>query len=191
MKFMDHVDRPLPLTLASWAPRCNAQGLVRIKLDFELPLTDLALASMPIQIQNVAEQISILDNGITEADISLEFDASVDLFETNENTAPSIQLPPCQLKGLVVFRPTPAEGNETNRFLWFTTTIPAGGDFGHRLAAWALDHMSKVLFMRTHETQANLPGMGDESDATPPSGRAAKKAPAKRSGKDAAAGSDE
>jgi hypothetical protein len=168
-----------------------------VKLDFELPLTAYALLKMPSAVRAAADALAVLENGITESDISLEFDASVDIYQLAEHDTPIIKLPSCKLTGLVVFRPTPAEGEATDRFLWFTTTVSAEGPFGRELVGWALENMGCTVFMRTHEIQGVLPGMEPDEKAANDAAKkeavaASKKAKAEKGkGKAAAAGDKE
>lgn len=161
---MEDVDRPLPVTLAGWSPKCNAQKNKRAKLDFEIPLTTFALSKLPQSVQAAASSLAVHENGIVESDISLEFNVTMEIHNDQEGPV-AIYLPLCKLTGLVVFRPTVAKGSPSERFLWLTTTVGTDGDdgrFAHRLIDWLWDHMQETVYIKTHEIQGSLEGLKDE-----------------------------
>ena len=174
--FIHNGENPIPVTLADWKPKLNAQGEARLRLDFELPLSDEVIALLPKQIQKQAKNVADVANGVARCPIDAEFDQAIECYLTPGNSVPSQAFSPVKLQGFNIWRPTLKEGDTKELFLDFHTTVSAGGVEGEALAGWLLRYMRKTLFIRTHEVQGVLPGMD-----------APEKPARKRSGKDAAA----
>jgi len=180
-QFLRHSQEPIPITLANWGPKKNAEGETRLRLDFELPLTDAVLELCPKSVKACAKTIGVHENGVTESKISADFMATLETFETGGHTIPDNTFSACLLSGLHVFRPTQQEGSVKELYLTFSTTIRVEGPEGGQIAAWALKKLKETIFLRAHEVQPSLPGMGDDEPEPKPK---------RQSGKDAAAGKD-
>lgn len=172
--------QPLPITLANWRPKKNAQDETRVGIDFELPLTDEVLEFCPKAVQTVAKSIGVYENGLTEAKINLEFLVTVELFETPGHTVPGQTLSAVPISSLLVFRPVEQEGSQKELYLQFSTTARAEGPYGQALVGWLLGKLKTTVFIRMHEVQGTLPGMEQEPEPKTP----------RRGGKEAAAGKE-
>jgi len=184
MELLKKSPQPLPITLAGWGPKKNAQDETRVRIDFELPLTDEVLEFCHKSIQAVAKSISVFENGLTEGKINLEFLLTLELYTTPGHTVPAQTLAAVPVSSLFVFRPVEQEGSQKELYLQFSTTARAEGPFGQALVGWLLANLKSTVFIRMHEVQGTLPGMGEDAGEEKPS-----KAP-RKSGKDAAAGKD-
>jgi hypothetical protein len=185
MELLKKSPQPLPITLANWDPKKNAEDETRVRVDFELPLTDEVLEYCHKSIKAVAQSISVFENGLTEGKINLEFLLTIELFTTPGHTVPAQTLSAVPVNSLFVFRPIEKEGSRKELYLQFSTTVRAEGPFGQALVAWLLPALKSTVFIRMHEVQGTLPGMGEEAAADDK-----ERKPARKSGKDAAAGKD-
>jgi len=182
-RFLQNSPEPIPVTLANWGPKKNSEGETRLRLDFEVPLTPETLELCPKCVKSAAKVIGDHNNGITQAKVSSEFFATLEAYMTPGHTVPDQTFPSCGLTGLQVFRPTEQEGSVKELYLTFSTTVRAEGPVGQAIVGWALQNLKGSIFLRAHEVQGTL----DLQDA--PAEKTAKAA--KKSGKEAAAGSDE
>jgi len=165
MKFIDTTDNAIAVTLAKWVPLCNSQKEKRVRLDFEVPLTDEVLEVAPPTILAAADTLGVLANGITEATIDLSFDQWLDVFEKSDSKVAVIALGQCHLQNLQVFRPTPADGSPTTRYLTFSTTIKPDDKLLIPLVCWATKNNTETFYLRMQEIQPEFNmGAGEKID---------------------------
>jgi hypothetical protein len=156
--FIKQTELPIPITLADWKPLCNAELEVRIKLDFELPLTDDILALMHPSVQAASKTLAELENGIPECKISLEFNELIEIYSKANGGDPLLSLPASPLRSLIVFRATNATADAKLRFLSFTTTVTLPDEkTTEKLVLWALRHIRRPVLIKALETQMSLP----------------------------------
>jgi hypothetical protein len=147
---------PIPATLANWDPKCNNEMEKRLRLDFEIPLSDELIEQLPTALKKTANAIGNLEDGLTEGTISTSYDQTLDIYEYPGAPGPLITIPNALLASMHIFRPTPKEGPSSDLFLTFSTTVRAEGEFGDKLVTWALRNLRGSIFLRALEAQGEL-----------------------------------
>lgn len=179
--FFQQTTAPITATLAGWAPKCNAEMEKRVRLDIEIPLTPELIALAPVSIQSAATAIGNLEGGMTQGQISSEYDQTIELYATPDHTTPLLTLSNVKVSNICVFRPTPKEGPSSDLFLTFSVNVKAETPFGGHLVTWALENLRATIFLRGFDVQGSL-ALTDAEPAPKPA-RAGKS----KGGKDAAA----
>jgi hypothetical protein len=165
--FFQQGPTPIVATLANWAPKCNNELETRVRLDFEIPLSDALIAMAPHTIQNAAVIIGNLENAIPSSPISTEFDQTIEIYATPDHTTPLMTLANVKLVNMYIFRPTPKDGPSDATFLTFSTTVKAEMPFGGQLVTWALENIRRTVFFRSFDVQGSL-ALTDAPDADQP-----------------------
>lgn len=165
--FFQQGPTPIVATLANWAPKCSSEMETRVRLDFEIPLSDELIALAAPTLQNAALTVGKLDNAIPTAPITTEFDQTIELYATPDHTTPLLTLSNVHLVNLEIFRPTPKEGPSTDLFLTFSITVKAEMPFGGQLVVWALENNHRTVFFRAFDVQGSL-ALTDATDADQP-----------------------
>jgi hypothetical protein len=174
---------PMTAILANWAPKCNSEMEKRIRLDFEVPLTEEMIENAAPTIRHAARAVGNPEGGMPDGKISTELDQTIELYSTPDHTTPIITLSNVKLVSLACFRPMPKDGPSSGVFLTFSATAKAEAPFGGQLATWALENLRSTIFFRGFDVQGTLP-LVDSPEPAPKKTRVA------RSGKDAAAGAE-
>lgn len=158
--FMLKTERPVPITIADWKPLCSAELEVRIKIDFELPLSDEIVKLMHPSVRAASDALANLENAIPECKISLDFNEVLDLYRADsEKSTPFISLPPGRIHGLIVFRSVASTADAKDRFLYFTTTVKMPDEKStEKLVLFLLAKHKRIVYINALETQLELGG---------------------------------
>jgi hypothetical protein len=144
-------------TLRDWRPKCNTEMERRVRLDFEIPLTEELIDALPDALRKTANAIGNLEDGLTEGTISTSYSQTLEIYDLPEQNNPRISIPNALLVGMHIFRPTPKDGPSDDLFLVFRTTVRAEGNFGDDLVTWALRNLRGTIFFKAFESQRELP----------------------------------
>jgi hypothetical protein len=150
-------EEPITATLRHWVPKCNTEMERRVRLDFEIPLSDDLIDALPDALRKTAQAIGNLEDGLTEGTISTAYSQTLEIYDLPENRNPRISIPSALLVGMHIFRPTPKDGPSSDLFLVFSTTVRAEGDFGDQLVTWAMRNLRGTIFFKAFESQRELP----------------------------------
>ena len=148
---------PVSAILQHWVPKCNQENERRLRLDFEVPLSEELIDALPEPLKRTAIAVSNLEDGLTEASHSTTYTQAIELYALPDAPRPSITLGSAQLYGLHIYRPTPKEGPSNDLFLTFSTTVRSEGAFGDELVTWALRNLRATIFFKALEIQQELP----------------------------------
>jgi hypothetical protein len=152
------------LTLLALGVKVNAQNEKRIKLDFEMPLTDDNAALAPEQVVAALDAVSQLPHGIIESAICTEFEGqTIEFYPHPDHHAPQITIQNATVRKLLVYRPTPEEGATNAVYLQFTMTVKSDIE----LLTWAYKNLKATTFAQFHQTQPELAleGKGQETSS--------------------------
>jgi hypothetical protein len=147
---------PITATLRDWKPKCSTEMERRVRLDFEIPLTEDLIDALPDALRKTATAISNLEDGLTEGTISTAYSQTLEIYNLPEDRGPCVSIPNALLVGMHIFRPTPKSGPSDDLFLVFRTTVRAEGEFGDQLVTWALRNLRGTIFLKAFEAQAEL-----------------------------------
>ena len=148
--------QPIQATLAHWVPKCNQELERRLRLDFEIPLSDELIGELPEALRKTAMAVGNLEDGLTEGTISTSYTQTLEIYALPDDDAPLLSIPNALLVGMHIFRPTPKEGPSSDLFLTFKTTVRAENGFGDELVTWALRNLRCTIFFRAFQAQGEL-----------------------------------
>jgi hypothetical protein len=148
---------PVSTTLKHWNPKCNSDLERRLRLQFEVPLTEDLIAALSDNLRRAAEGLANIPDGVTETTISTTFAQTLEFYPLPEAKGPEMVLGNVLLVGLHLYRPEPEEGPSGTVFLKFSTTVRAEESFGDRLVCWALRNLHGEVFLKCFDVQGELP----------------------------------
>ena len=148
---------PVSATLAGWAPKCNQENERRLRLDFEVPLSEELIDALPEPLKRTAIAVANLEDGLTEASHSTTYTQGIEIYALPDAPRPALTLGSALLYALHIYRPTPKDGPSDDLFLTFSTTVRSEGAFGDELVTWALRNLRATIFFKSLEVQRELP----------------------------------
>lgn len=148
---------PVTATLQHWTPKCNQEAEKRLRLDFEVPLSEELIDALPEPLQRLAHAVGNLEDGLTDGKLSTAYSQTLEIYELPDAAKPTVTLTNALLYKLHIYRPTPKDGPTDDLFLTFSTTVRAENGFGDELVTWALRNLRGTIFFKSIEVQGELP----------------------------------
>lgn len=124
----------------------NTENEKRIKLDFEVPLTGKGLVGIPSWIGAAMDACGQLENGITNVDLSQEFEGmTLEIFHLPEDKTDKRAhlLTNCQLRGFSVSRPKGEGAKAEELTLHFHANVPGSTSLWN----WCYPHADATIWV--------------------------------------------